>query len=144
MAASQRPRIDPHQSMPRRNRREQSGDLTEVPMLTPGEAVLLRAHIGSDDSFGDEPLADAILRAARERGLAGATVLRGLAGYGGSAAIHRLSGMFSQDLPVVVEIIDSAEKIDAFLPVLEPMLRGGLITTQKLTVVRAFAKPAPP
>jgi uncharacterized protein len=111
-------------------------------MLTRGEAVLLRAYIGSADSFGNGPLSDAIVRAARQHGLAGITLLRGIAGYGGSARIHRLDGMFSQDLPVVVEIIDRAEKIDAFLPVLEQMLRGGLITRQMLTVVRGFAKPA--
>jgi PII-like signaling protein len=112
-------------------------------VLVPGEAILLRAFIGEDDAFGDMPLSDAVLAEARRRGLEGVTVLRGLAGYGGSAEIHRLSGLFSQDLPVVVEIIDTRERIEAFLPVLEGMMRGGLLTTQPLQIVRAFKK-APP
>lgn len=109
-------------------------------MLVPGEAVLLRAFIGEDDAFDDMPLSDAILAEARRRGLEGVTVLRGLAGYGGSAEIHRLSGLFSQDLPVIIEIIDARKKIEAFLPVLQGMMRGGLLTTQPLHVVRAFRK----
>jgi PII-like signaling protein len=109
-------------------------------VLTPGEAVLLRAFIGEDDTHGGAPLSDAILFEARQRKLAGVTVLRGTGGYGGSAEIHTLSGLFSHDLPMVVEIIDTKEKIDAFLPVLEGMMHGGLLTTQALQIVRAFKK----
>jgi uncharacterized protein len=109
-------------------------------MVQPGEAVLLRAYIGSDDTYGETPLSDAILEVARRRGLAGVTVLRGLAGYGASAGIHRPSGLFSQDLPVIVEIIDSREKIEAFLPTLDGMMSGGLVAIEQLTVLRAFQK----
>jgi uncharacterized protein len=109
-------------------------------MVQPGEAVLLRAYIGADDSYTEKPLSDAILEVARRHGLAGVTVLRGLAGYGASAGIHRLSGLFSQDLPVIVEIIDGRENIEAFLPTLDAMMSGGLVTMQQLTVLRAFHK----
>ena len=108
----------------------------------PGDAVLLRAFIGDDDTFEDGPLSEAILAEARRRGMAGATALRGLAGYGESAALHSVSGIFSQDLPVVIEIIDCEAKVEAFIPVLESMMNGGLLTTQPVHVVRALRKPA--
>lgn len=112
-------------------------------MLDSGEATLLRAFIGNDDTYEDAPLSEAIVREARRSGLAGATVLRGLLGYGKSSAIHRFDGMFSRDLPIAVEIIDSQEKINSFLPVLERMMRGGLVTTQQLHVVHSFQKESP-
>jgi PII-like signaling protein len=116
-----------------------------VEMLEPGDAVLLRAFIGDDDTFyydadGEKPLSEAIVREARRRGLAGATVLRGLLGYGVSSIIHSHTGLFSEDLPVVVEIVDDQDKIAPFLPVLERMMRGGLITTQTVNVVRSLQK----
>ena len=86
------------------------------------------------------PLSEAIVRKARRVGLSGATVLRGLLGYGVSSAIHRFDGLFSRDLPIVVEIIDTQEKIASFLPLLERMMRGGLVTTQQLHIVRSFQK----
>jgi len=113
-------------------------------MLEPGEATLLRAFIGDDDTYEDAPLSEAIVREARGSGLAGATVLRGLLGYGASTAIHRFDGLFSRDLPIVVEIIDTEEKINSFLPVLERMMPGGLVTTQRLRVVRSLQKTPPP
>ena len=114
----------------------------------PGEATLVRAFIGDDDTYygadGAKPLSEAIVQEARRRGLAGATALRGLLGYGGSSTIHSHSGLFSEDLPVVVEIIDSQDKIAPFLPVLERMMRGGLVTTQTVNVVRSLPKTPPP
>ena len=107
-----------------------------------GDAVLLRAFIGDDDTFDDRPLSDAILAEAQSRGMAGATTLRGLAGYGESAALHSVSGIFSQDLPVVIEIIDCEAKIEALIPVLESMMSGGLLTTQPVHIVRMLRKPS--
>ncbi len=112
-------------------------------MLLPGNAVLLRAFIGDDDTFEDTPLSDAILAEARRRGLAGASALRDIGGYGASAALHLVNGIFSQDLAVIVEIVDRQPKIEAFRPVLEAMMSGGLLTTQPLHIVRALQKPAP-
>jgi uncharacterized protein len=84
------------------------------------------------------------VREARGSGLAGGMVLRGLLGYGTSTAIDRFDGLFSRHLPIVVGIIDTEEKIDSFLPVLERMMRGGLVTTQQLRVVRSLQKTPPP
>ena len=116
-------------------------------MLMPGDAILLRAFIGDDDTYydaeGGKPLSEAIVREARRMGLAGATTLRGVSGYGSSSIIHSHSGLFSEDLPVIVEIVDSREKIAPFLVVLERMMRGGLITTQTVNVVRSLQKTSP-
>jgi uncharacterized protein len=117
---------------------------TRLNMLDQGEATLLRVFIGNDDSYEDVPLSEAIVREAKRMGLAGATVLRGLLGYGASSAIRRFDGFFSRDLPIVVEIIDVKEQIMSFLPVLERMMHGGLITTQQLRIVRALRKTSPP
>jgi uncharacterized protein len=116
---------------------------TRLAMLDKGEGTLLRVFIGNDDSYEDVPLSEAIVREAKRMGLAGATVLRGLLGYGASSAIHRYDGFFSSDLPIVVEIIDVEEQIMSFLPVLERMMHGGLITTQQLRILRALQKPPP-
>jgi hypothetical protein len=120
----------------------------EVEMLQPGDAVLLRAFIGDDDSYydaeGGKPLSEAIVREARLRGLAGATALRGLLGYGNSSIIHSRGRLFSEDLPVVIEIVDSQDKIADFMPVLERMMQGGLITTQAVKVVRSLQKTVRP
>jgi uncharacterized protein len=113
-------------------------------MLDQGEATLLRVFIGNDDTYEDAPLSEAIVREAKRVGVAGATVLRGLLGYGASSAIHRYHGFFSRDLPIVVEIIDTEEKITSFLPLLERMMRSGLVTTQQLRIVRALQKMSPP
>ena len=106
-------------------------------MKLEGEGTLLRVFIGESDRFEHRPLYEAIVLAARERGLAGATVLRGPMGYGGSSRIHTAKILrLSQDLPVIVEIVDSMEKIDAFLPVLDGMMKGGLITMEKVQVLQ--------
>jgi PII-like signaling protein len=105
-------------------------------MQMPREAVLLRIFFGEDDRAGHRPLHEAIVLKARELRLAGATVLRGHVGFGHSSRIHTTKILrLSQDLPVVVEIVDSKEKIDAFLPILDGMMKGGLVTMEKVQVL---------
>jgi len=99
------------------------------------EAISLRILISEDDSRDERPLHEAILKAAREAGLAGAKVTRGVAGYGRSRHIHESWRGFSYDLPVVIEIIDSEEKIDAFLPALQRVRQGALVTRQRLEIL---------
>jgi PII-like signaling protein len=101
------------------------------------EATLLRLFLGERDRYGHEPLYEAIVARARERGLAGATVLRGLLGYGASSVLHTAKLLeLSDDLPMVVEIVDVDERIQSFLPVLDGMLSSGLVTLEKVRVVR--------
>jgi len=101
-----------------------------------GECVLLRVFIGEMDRFEHRPLYEAIVLKARETGLAGATVLRSPLGYGATSRLHTAKILrLSEDLPMVIEIVDAAEKITAFLPVLEAMMDGGLVTTEKVNVV---------
>jgi uncharacterized protein len=100
------------------------------------DAVLLRIFFGNDDKFHRLPLHEAIVLKAREMRLGGATVLRGHVGFGHSSRIHTAKLLrLSQDLPVVVEIVDSQEKIDAFLPVLDGMMSSGLVTIEKVQVL---------
>ena len=101
-------------------------------MLISGDATLLRIFLSNDDTDETRPLYEAILAAARDAHLAGAIVWRGIAGYGRSMHIHEVLHGFSYDLPVVVEIIDSDEKINAWLPTLEGPLGGGLVTVEKV------------
>ena len=101
------------------------------------DAVSLRILISEDDTYNERPLHEAIMVAAREAGLAGVRVERGLAGYGRSRHIHESWRGFSYDLPVVVEIIDSEEKIDAFLPTVERLRAGALVTRQPIQVLQA-------
>jgi len=101
-----------------------------------GECILLRVFVGEMDKFEHRPLYEAIVLKARERGLAGATVLRSPLGYGATSHLHTAKILrLSEDLPMVVEIVDSTEKINAFLPVLEAMMDGGLVTTERVNVV---------
>jgi PII-like signaling protein len=103
----------------------------------PREAVLLRIFFGEDDKCGQLPLHEAIVTKAREMHLAGATVLRGHIGFGHSSRIHTTKILrLSQDLPVVVEIVDAQEKIDEFLPVLDAMMQSGLVTIEKVRVLQ--------
>src|SRR3954464_13408537 len=105
-------------------------------MKIPREAVLLRIFIGESDRFEHHPLYEAIVLKARELHLAGATVLRGPMGFGKSSRLHTAKILrLSMDLPVVIEIIDSEEKIRAFLPLLDQMLQGGLLTMEKVNVI---------
>ena len=106
-------------------------------MQIPREAVLLRIFFGENDKFQRRPLHEAIVLKAREMHLGGATVLRGHIGFGHSSRIHASKFLrLSQDLPVVVEVIDSQEKIDAFLPVLDGMMSSGLITMERAEVIQ--------
>ncbi len=105
-------------------------------MQLPEEAKLLRVFIGEDDKEGGKPLYEAIVLAARRHGLAGATVYRGITGFGKSSLLHTSKILrLSQDLPVVVEIVDSEAKINAFLPILDGMMNDGLATLEKAQVI---------
>jgi uncharacterized protein len=105
-------------------------------MQLPHEATLLRIFIGESDRWEHKPLYEAIVLKAREAHLAGATVLRGPMGFGKSSRLHTAKILrLSLDLPTVIEIVDSEEKINAFLPVLDPMIGGGLVTTEKVKVI---------
>jgi uncharacterized protein len=108
-----------------------------VIMQVPRDAVLLRIFIGEDAKVGRLPLYEAILLKAREMQLAGATVLRGPMGFGHSSHLHTTKILrLSQDLPIVIEIVDAQEKIDAFLPVLNEMISSGLVTLEKVQVLQ--------
>jgi PII-like signaling protein len=114
-------------------------------MQIPREAVLLRIFFGEDDKFNRVPLHEAIVLKAREMHLGGATVLRGHVGFGHSSRIHTSKSLrLSKDLPVVVEIVDSQEKIDAFLPVLDGMMSSGLITMERAEVLQYGTEEARP
>ena len=105
-------------------------------MKLEGEGVLVRIFIGESDRLHGMPLYEAIVRRARERGLAGATVLRGVEGFGAHSRIHTARILrLSEDLPIVVEIVDQREKIDAFLPELDGMVADGLVTLEKVQVI---------
>src|SRR5213593_3588217 len=105
-------------------------------MNLPHEAVLLRIFIGESDRYNHKPLYEAIVLKAREMHLAGATVLRGPMGFGKSSRLHTSKILrLSMDLPLVIEIVDSEERIQSFLPVLDEMMGGGLLTMEKVKVI---------
>jgi uncharacterized protein len=107
------------------------------PLVVPENALLLRIFIGESDRHEGRPLHETIVLAARERGLAGATVLRGGMGYGRSSRLHTTKILrLSEDLPLVIEIVDSEERIRGFLPMLEGMMGSGLVTLEKVEVLR--------
>jgi uncharacterized protein len=106
-------------------------------MQIPKDAVLLRIFIGEEDKHDGKPLYEAIVLKARELHLAGATVLRGPMGYGHTSRLHTTKILrLSDDLPLVIEIVDSDNKIDAFLPLLDAMMSSGLVTLEKVKVLR--------
>lgn len=106
-------------------------------MQIPRDAVLLRIFIGEDDKSGHQPLYEAIVLKAREMQLAGATVLRGPMGFGRSSHLHTSKVLrLSEDLPIVIEIADAQDKIDAFLPQLEKLMGSGLVTIENVKVLR--------
>lgn len=105
-------------------------------MTIPEDGALLRIFVGESDRHGHQPLYEAIVLQARENGLAGATVLRGVMGYGKHSILHTAKILrLSEDLPMVIEIVDSAEKINTFLPVLERMIKDGLVTLEHVKVL---------
>jgi PII-like signaling protein len=110
-------------------------------MQIPHEAVLLRIFVGESDRHKHQPLYEAIVLAAREAHLAGATVLRGPMGFGKSSRLHTAKIMrLSMDLPIVIEIVDSEPKVRGFLPALEAMIGGGLVTLEKVQVLHYRAE----
>jgi PII-like signaling protein len=113
-------------------------------MHLPQDATLLRIYIGESDRYKHQPLYEAIVLKARELHLAGATVLRGPMGFGKSSRLHTAKILrLSLDLPLVIEIVDSEEKLNAFLPVLDEMMKGGLVTLEKVKVIDYRASPEP-
>jgi hypothetical protein len=105
-------------------------------MKREGEGLLIRIFVGESDRWDGLPLYEAIVQKAREKGLAGATVLRGVEGYGAHNLIHtaRIQRL-SQDLPMVLEIVDQKEKIEAFLPELDAMIPEGLVTLEPVHII---------
>ena len=112
-------------------------------MQIPRDAVLLRIFIGESERSDHKPLYEAIVLKAREMQMGGATVLRGPMGFGKSSRVHSAKILrLSEDLPMVIEIVDSQAKIDAFMPVLDKMMGSGLITVEKVQVLQyGDAKP---
>src|SRR5919106_759537 len=101
-----------------------------------GERTLMRIHIGERDTGDGKPLYEAILDLLRQRGVAGATVFRGIMGFGASAGIHTEKGLrLSLDLPIVVECVETEEKIQTILPELDRMIGGGLIPLERARVI---------
>ncbi len=102
-----------------------------------GEQILMRIYIGESDRFGHQPLYEALVEMLRREGLSGATVLKGAMGFGGRSVLHtdrilRLSG----DLPVLVEVVDTQQRIDAVMPQIDRMVKGGMITQERVWVIR--------
>jgi PII-like signaling protein len=105
-------------------------------MNIPEEGYLLRVFVGESDRHGPHPLYEAIVLKAREEGLAGATVLRGLMGFGKHSILHTAKILrLSEDLPMIIEIVDSLEKVEKFLPLLDEIITDGLVTLEKVRVI---------
>ncbi len=104
-------------------------------MDVPTDAALLRIYIGENDSFEDQPLADALVLKAREMGLAGATALRGIRGYGEPAHARSAELLLSRDLPILIEVVDSVAKVEAYHEAVRPMVRSGLVTLENIRVL---------
>jgi PII-like signaling protein len=116
-------------------------------MKIPREGQLLRIFVGESDRWHGKPLFEAVVQEARHQGLAGATVFRGFEGFGAHSRIHTSRILrLSEDLPILIEIVDAEDKIQAFLPVLDGMVQEGLVTVEKATVIfyRAGEPPAEP
>ena len=106
-------------------------------MKIPEDGCLLRIFIGENDRWHGVPLYEAIVRKARELHMAGATVLRGPLGFGAHSRMHSAKVLrLSQDLPIVIEIVDAREKIDALLPSIDEMVEEGLVTMEKVRVIK--------
>src|SRR5438874_7895936 len=114
-------------------------------MEVPRDSMLLRIFIGESDRWNHKPLYEAIVLKAREMHLGGATVLRGAVGFGKSSRIHTAKILrLSMDLPIVIELVDTDEKIQTFLPVLDEMMEGGLVTLEKVRVIDYRANESAP
>jgi PII-like signaling protein len=111
-------------------------------MTLPEEGMLLRVFLGEADRWEGRPLYEAVVLKAREVGLAGATVLRGLMGYGAHSRLHTAKVLrLSEDLPMIVEIVDTEEKLQAFLPWLDEAVGEGLVTLERVRVLRYRSRP---
>lgn len=105
-------------------------------MRLEGEGKLLRIFVGESDRWHGRPLYEEIVRLAREKGMAGATVLRGLEGFGADSHLHTTRILrLSEDLPIVIEMVDTEERIDAILPLLDPMIGEGMVTVERVHIV---------
>ena len=105
-------------------------------MMLSGEGVLLRVFIGEADRHHGRPLSEVIVEAARKGGLAGATAWKGFMGFGAHSRMHTAKILeLSQDLPIVIEIVDASERIEAFLPVLDGLVREGLVTVEPARII---------
>jgi PII-like signaling protein len=112
--------------------------------MLPTEGKLLRIFIGESDRWQGAPLHEALVLEAKRRGLAGATVLRGFMGFGANSRLHTAKILrLSEDLPIVVEIVDAADKIEAFLPELDRMVTEGLVTVERVGILLYRGKPKP-
>jgi PII-like signaling protein len=108
-----------------------------------GEGKLLRVFIGESDTWHGRPLYEEIVKRVRERGLAGATVIRGIEGFGADSHLHTTRILrLSEDLPVVIEIVDTAERIEQILPLLDEMIGEGLITLERVEIIAYRGKGA--
>lgn len=102
-----------------------------------GEKVLMRIFIGEGDKHRHRPLYEALVELFRREGFAGATVLRGIAGFGAHSLYHTDKILrLSSDLPIVIEVIESQERLDGIMPEIDAMMRGGMITLERVTVIR--------
>lgn len=110
-------------------------------MKIPEDGKLLRVFIGEQDKWKGQPLYEAIVQLAKKEGMAGATAIKGFLGFGANSHMHTAKILrLSEDLPIIVEIVDSEEKINAFVPHLDEMVKEGLVTLEKATVILYRAK----
>src|SRR6478672_12016930 len=114
-------------------------------MKIPEDGCLLRIFIGEADRWHGKPAHEAIVLKAKEAGLAGATVLRGVIGFGAHSRLHTYKILrLSEDLPIVIEIVDAQEKIDAFIPQIDEIVQEGMITMETVRVIKYRAGNPPP
>ena len=112
------------------------GGLCDFPMKLEGEGKLLRLFIGESDTWHGKPLYQAIVERVRREGLAGATVLRGIEGFGADSRLHTSRILrLSEDLPIVIEIVDTPEQIDRVVPILDEMVGEGMLTLERVRIV---------
>jgi uncharacterized protein len=111
-------------------------------MRLTGQGLLLRVFIGENDRWDGHPLYEALMLKAREQGLAGVTVTRGIAGFGAHSHLHTSKVLrMSEDLPIIIEIVDREDRVRAFLPLCDSMIREGLVTLEKVEVLKYAADP---
>jgi PII-like signaling protein len=114
-------------------------------MKIEGEGKLLRIFVGESDRWHGKPLYQAIVERVRKEGLAGATVIRGIEGFGADSRLHTARILrLSEDLPVLIEIVDSAEQIERILPVLDEMVGEGMVTVERVEVIAYRGRAEPP